>query len=150
MNSRRKAAFLATTAALLTAATPAFAGGEAKNEWPFTRPVVTRTPAEAVTRTADFAPRGEAKNEWPFIRRVTAREAATASRGAAGQTAPQGEPKNEPPFTAPAVTIVASGGSGFDWVDGAIGAAVGLGLAVSATGGVLLVRTQHKNVATTG
>ncbi|HEY0416257.1 MAG TPA: hypothetical protein VGC78_07710 [Gaiellaceae bacterium] len=151
MNSRKNAVALATTAALLTAATPAFAGGEPKNEWPFTRPVITRTPTDAGINTskADIAPRGEAKNEWPFTRRVTTREAATAPRGAAGQTAPRGEAKNEPPFTVPVVTVVSSGGSSFDWIDAAIGAAVGIGLAVSATGGLVLLRTQHKNVATT-
>ena len=45
----------------------------------------------------------------------------------------QGEPKNEPPFTRPATVVVVSG-SGFDWTDGGIGAAAGIGIALSAVG----------------
>ena len=70
-----------TFVALLGAATlaaSASAGGEPKNQWPFTRPVGDRAP-----------------------------QAAAASRPAP-QPVIQGEPKNEPPFTRPATVIVAS------------------------------------------
>jgi hypothetical protein len=60
---------------------PAFAGGEPKNEWPFTRQVDLRA-AQAATRS-------------------TAKPAAMIT----------GEPKNEPPFTRAATMIAQSGSS---------------------------------------
>jgi hypothetical protein len=87
----------------------AVAGGEPKNEWPFTRPVMQRSPQAAAHATSRVEP------------------------------AIQGEPKNEPPFTRPA-TIVVSSGSGFNWTDGGLGAAAGVGIALAAGGLLTLTR----------
>jgi hypothetical protein len=46
----------------------AFAGGEPKNEWPFTRPAGDRTQAVIRSSHADVAIQGERKNEVPFTR----------------------------------------------------------------------------------
>jgi hypothetical protein len=49
----------------------ALAGGEPKNEWPFTRPVDTRsTQAAKHAAAADPVIQGEPKNEPPFTRPV--------------------------------------------------------------------------------
>lgn len=65
------AAFLAQSAA---------AGGEPKNEWPFTRPV-GRTTQAATQRPSQQTPliQGEPKNEPPFTRPATV--VVTTSRG---------------------------------------------------------------------
>ena len=90
---------------------PALAGGEPKNQWPFTRPVEARSAQAATHSTARTEP------------------------------AIQGEAKNSLPFTRPATIVVASSGSdGFDWTAGAIGAGAGLGLALAGTGAVLVAR----------
>jgi hypothetical protein len=93
----------------------AVAGGEPKNQWPFTRPVTQRSPQAAVHPTARVEP------------------------------AIQGEAKNEPPFTRPA-TIVVSSGSGFNWTDGGLGAAAGVGIALSAGGLLSLIRKSPQPV----
>jgi hypothetical protein len=84
---------------------------------------------------------GEPKNVPPFTRPALDRAPAQVVRSS--EQAPTGEAKNEPPFTRPVegTTVVVSTSGGFDWTDGAIGAAVGLGLALSLVGGVVLVRT---------
>lgn len=83
---------------------------------------------------------GEPKNEWPFIRPVTQRSPQVATHTTSRvEPAIQGEPKNELPFTRPA-TIVVSSGSGFNWTDGGLGAAAGIGIALSAGGLVALTR----------
>ena len=87
----------------------AVAGGEPKNEWPFTRPVTQRSPQAATNSTSRVEP------------------------------AIQGEPKNERPFTRPA-TIVVSSPSGFNWTDGGLGAAAGIGIVLSAGGLLVLTR----------
>ena len=89
----------------------ALAGGEPKNEWPFTRPVTSeRAPAQvAATSANDIVPRGEPKNEPPFTRPV--------SEGA---------------------TIVVRGESGFDWLDATLGALAGLGIALVVFGALTL------------
>jgi hypothetical protein len=61
-------------------AASASAGGEPKNQWPFTRPVGDRTTQAAASSSSV---------QEPVI---------------------QGEPKNEPPFTRPATVIVQSSG----------------------------------------
>jgi hypothetical protein len=88
----------------------AYAAGEPKNQWPFTRPVATRS--------AQAASPVNARQE-PAIR---------------------GEAKNELPFTRPATIVVAHDSAGFDWTAGAIGAAAGLGIALAGTGAVLVAR----------
>jgi hypothetical protein len=65
-----------TCASLVVAGTlvqSAFAGGEPKNQPPFTRPVGERT-TQAANGTLSVASsiRGEAKNEYPFTRIVSA------------------------------------------------------------------------------
>jgi hypothetical protein len=71
------ARLLRTTAVALAAAAvlaqAAFAWGEPKNEWPFTRPVGARAPQEAAHHAAqvDTPIRGEPKNEPPFMRTMT-------------------------------------------------------------------------------
>ena len=62
------------TAALIVAGSlvpVALAGGEPKNEWPFTRPVGDRTTAYVQVQASENAVGvGEAKNELPFTRPV--------------------------------------------------------------------------------
>ena len=77
---------------------PAFAGGEPKNERPFTHQVNTRATQAAATSTAKPAP--------PI----------------------SGEAKNELPFTRTAAGIVQSSGGGFSWPDAGIGLIAGIGL----------------------
>jgi hypothetical protein len=103
-----------TLAAVLTLAPIALAGGEPKNEPPFTRPVGQRT-SLGITTTARANP------------------------------AIQGEPKNEPPFTRPATVVVVSGGNGgFDWTDGGIGVAAGIGIALAGAGAMVLTRKSPR------
>jgi hypothetical protein len=116
MTAKHLTTFLATAIVAASLSASAFAGGEPKNEWPFTRPVADRAPAQV----------------------VQAKSAPTEIRG---------EPKNQPPFTTPVVqgtTIVATSGRGFSWLDGAIGAAAGVGLVFVGLGSVLLARTTRR------
>jgi hypothetical protein len=128
------------TAALVAAGAlspVALAGGEPKNDWPFTRSVSDRTPAE-VQRAAseERVGVGEPKNQWPFTRPVGEAE---RSQAAVLSLAGSGEAKNEQPFTQPVSTpTVLAHSSGFDWGDAGIGLAAGVGLAAIATGGLLL------------
>jgi hypothetical protein len=94
----------------------AFAAGEPKNQWPFTRPVATRAAQAAAHPTARHEP------------------------------AIQGEAKNELPFTRPASVVVVANdsGTGFDWTAGGIGAAAGLGLALTGAGAVLVTRKSPR------
>lgn len=95
---------------------PALAGGEPKNQWPFTRPVPTRTVQAAIHSQSTSS---------PLI---------------------QGEPKNEPPFTNPVApaTIIVRGGDGFSWTDGAIGLAAGIGVALSGGAALALARKSPR------
>jgi len=82
----------------------------------------------------------EPKNEWPFTRPVTQRSSQAASLSTSRvESAIQGEPKNEQPFIRPA-TIVVGPGSGFNWTDGGLGAAAGIGIALSLGGLLALTR----------
>jgi hypothetical protein len=65
---RFAAAALAVTAIL---AQTALAGGEPKNEWPFTRPAAERSPQAAKHQPTDVVVQGEPKNEVPFTRPAT-------------------------------------------------------------------------------
>ncbi len=114
--------------------------GEPKNEWPFTRSVTTRAQQSAgPTGTASTMIQGEPKNEWPFTRRIGERSAKPATHAIAATLPPRGEPKNEPPFVQPALSTASSGGA-FNWIDGAVGALAGIGLAVATTGVLLIAR----------
>ena len=116
---RTSAAGILLTAVLAQAAV---AGGEPKNELPFTRPVVARA-SQAATHTPQ-----------------------------ASSPAIQGEPKNELPFTRPVeqpATIVVRGSSGFSWIDGAIGLIAGLGVAIVGVGATVLARGAQRETPRT-
>jgi hypothetical protein len=121
------------SAAILAQA--AFASGEPKNQWPFTRPVggravesvVASTTARADAATRARRLRGEAMNR----------------RYGLGSGDIQGEPKNEAPFTRPS-TVVISSGRGFDWTSGGIGAAGGIGTALAGAGVLLVARRSPR------
>jgi hypothetical protein len=105
-----------------TFAQAALAGGEPKNELPFTRPVVSRT-SQAATHAAQVPSpviQGEPKNEWPFTRPVA-----------------------QPP------TVVVRSSSGFSWTDSAIGLIAGLGVAIVAAGATGLVRGPQRGTPRT-
>ena len=124
--------------------------GEPKNEWPFTRPASGRALTQGVRSKAVDPPiQGEPKNEWPFTRPVSGRALTQGVRSKAVDPRIQGEPKNEPPFTRPVegTTIVVGSSGGFDWTDGAIGLAAGIGLALSLAGGTVLVRTNQRRAS---
>ena len=107
----------------------ALAGGEPKNDWPFTRSVGERAPA-LVQSSSQQVGVGEPKNELPFTRPV--------SDAPVGESAPSvGEAKNELPFTGYVSDGIRSG-NGFDWGDAGIGVAAGVGLAVVLAGALIL------------
>jgi hypothetical protein len=118
----------------------ALAGGEPKNDWPFTRSVADRTPAQVQRSASQAAPGlGEPKNEWPFTRPVGGAAVAQGAQLATPSRLGSGEAKNDLPFTQPVVTptVVYRSGS-FDWGDAGIGVAAGLGVAALLIGGLLL------------
>ena len=122
------------TAALILAgalAPVALAGGEPKNDWPFTRAVNVRADrATAQVPVADVA--GEPKNQPPFTRPVGG-GSVSQSIGLAG------EAKNDLPFTQPVATpTIVVHSDGFDWGDAGIGVGAGLGIAAALAGGLLL------------
>jgi hypothetical protein len=112
MQFLRSTAVAAVGAAVL--AQTALAGGEPKNELPFTRPVVVARATQATSSATQTSPeiRGEPKNELPFTR---------------------------PVVTQPA-TVVIQSSNGFRWTDGAIGLAAGIGVALSGAAVVGLTR----------
>ena len=122
------------TAALIVAgslAPVALAGGEPKNDWPFTRQVNDRALTEAQSSATQIRVGvGEAKNEAPFTQQVVDAQNVAQSSVA-------GEAKNDLPFTQ-VVESPAGSGSGFDWGDAGIGAGAGLGIAALVAGGLLL------------
>jgi hypothetical protein len=90
---------------------------------------------------------GEPKNQWPFTRTVATRAAQAAARPTAQhQPAIQGEAKNELPFTRPANVVVVANdtATGFDWTAGGIGAAAGLGVALTGAGALLVTRRSPR------
>ncbi|HEY2779025.1 MAG TPA: hypothetical protein VGI77_14095 [Gaiellaceae bacterium] len=125
----------------------ALAGGESKNQVPFTRQItaIPYDPSDVVSRylarQQGSATQGEAKSELPFTRQVTAAASDPSdvvSRYLARQqgSATQGEAKNELPFVrqvSESATASSSRG-GLDWALAigvvaavlAIGAGVGL------------------------
>jgi hypothetical protein len=89
-------AALACAGAVASAAT---AGGEHKNQPPFTNPVAAPTRSLA-SASNDSMPTGEAKNQAPFTRAVTTRSAQGVVRtGRRSHTRAAGEAKNQAPFT---------------------------------------------------
>jgi hypothetical protein len=48
----------------------ALAGGEPKNQWPFTRPISQPRAVQAAANQSDPVVQGEPKNEQPFTRHV--------------------------------------------------------------------------------
>jgi hypothetical protein len=111
----------------------ALAGGEPKNQLPFTRSVAERTPAQ-VQITAQQVGTGEPKNQLPFTRPVSS---GSYAESALTGLASMGEAKNELPFTQ-SVTDDVTSGEGFDWADAGIGVAAGVGLAVALVGALIL------------
>jgi hypothetical protein len=104
--------------------------------------------AVALTATAIFAQPvlagGEPKSQSPFTRPVVAPAGQVATQTMSrSQPAIQGERKNDQPFTRSATVVIVSGG-GFDWTDGGIGAAAGVGLALAGIGTVLLARKSPR------
>ena len=127
---------VATAALILTGALSpvALAAGEPKNDWPFTRPVGDRTPAQVQRSESQvIVAMGEPKNQWPFTR-----AAGDTTSGLSVQAPAAGEPKNELPFAQPVVTPTTSSPGGFDWGDAGIGVGAGLGLAALLAGGLVL------------
>jgi hypothetical protein len=124
------------TAALIVAGAlspVALAGGEPKNDLPFTRAVQAqneRTTAQA--QSPAQVGLGEPKNQLPFTRPVAS--------GSVSQTIGlAGEAKNDLPFTQPVDTpTIVVHSNGFDWGDAGIGVAAGIGLAAALAGGLLL------------
>jgi hypothetical protein len=89
----------------------ALAGGEPKNDAPFTRPATVRSEQAAA---------------HPTIRQ---------------EPATRGEAKNQLPFTRPATVVIAkSSDTGFDWTAGGLGALAGFGIALTGAGAVLAAR----------
>jgi hypothetical protein len=119
----------------------ALAGGEPKNETPFTRPATVRS-AQAVAHTTRQEPliQGEAKNQLPFTRAIAARSAQAVAQTARQEPLIQGEAKNQVPFIRPATVVVAGETGGFDWTAGGLGVVAGIGLALAGTGAVLVTR----------
>ncbi len=112
----------------------ALAGGEPKNEPPFTRSVAVRT-AQSAVETASSPARvaAEAKNEAPFTRQVAATPVDPGTSG---------EPKNELPFTTAVAVGGDESGSGFSWIDATLGVVLGVCTTLAALGVTLLAR--HK------
>jgi len=117
-------------------ANAALAGGESKNERPFTAPAVGAVQSAAHLAPAPARLAAEQKNELPFTRPATV---------AHPQPAVSGEAKNELPFTATAASAVAAtggSGSGFSWTDAALGVLFGVLISAAAAGAALVAR--HK------
>jgi predicted NBD/HSP70 family sugar kinase len=110
---------LATLIAALAVAPVALAGGEAKNGWPFNRPVAVQTTAHVQSAPANVIS-GEPKNQLPFTLPVRSQSS----------------------------TIIVRASSGFSWGDAAVGAAATLGLAIAAAGALALLRTPRLRRAT--
>jgi hypothetical protein len=134
MNARYLSSWLIALIVSAVVAQAALAGGEPKNEWPFTRVVGIRSVQSATHSTISAARvAAEAKNEAPFTRLV---EATRVERAATG------EPKNEAPFTNVAAVVGDGGEVGFSWIDASIGLVLGISTTVAAIGGTLIAR--HK------
>jgi hypothetical protein len=80
----------------------------------------------------------------PSSRRVKATVAATLALCATAPAAASAKlpPPDPPPSNQPAVVVQTSPRSGFDWGDAGIGAAGGVGLAMLAAGGLVIVQRR--------
>jgi hypothetical protein len=117
----------------------ALAGGEPKNEMPFTRVAGVRTMQSAAPSSLTTARvAAEAKNEALFTRQVDATPAGAAAAG---------EPKNETPFTAVATVAADDGGLGFSWIDASLGLVLGIAMTIAAIGGTLLALHRTRRPA---
>jgi len=124
---------------LLAAALPAtaLAGGEPKNEWPFTRHVDVRTVQAAdQVASATAGTHGEPKNELPFTRPAGVYAQIIA-----------GEQKNQLPFTATVANTPSASGRSFDGVDAALLVVVVVSLAIAGAGLRLLTRHEAPRTA---
>lgn len=135
---------IATAAVIVAGAVSpvALAGGEPKNDWPFTRSVADRTPAQVLRSASQAAPElGERKNEWPFTRPVGGSAVSPVAWSADLSRVGIGEAKNQQPFTQPVLepSVLVSSSDGFDWGDAGIGVAAGLGFAAIVAGALLLM-----------
>lgn len=134
MNARYLSSWLIALIVSAVVAQGALAGGEPKNEWPFTRVAGIRS-VQSATRSPVSSARvaAEAKNEAPFTRLVGATQVERATTG---------EPKNEAPFTNVATGLGDDGGVRFSWIDASIGLVLGSSITMAAIGGTVLLR--HK------
>ena len=140
-------AILCTAIAYLTVAGSALAGGEAKNQAPFTCVEVAQLIRD---HAADTTIQGEPKNQWPFTRAAadlrspqpSATSGPAYDRSEGGLLTP--EPKNTSPFTRPVVvpTVVVHD-AGFDWAAAGIGAAGAIGLLAIGIGLASLLRPRR-------
>jgi hypothetical protein len=129
------AAFLLLVASAMSAS--AFAGGEPKNEWPFTRHVATRSVQSTGNAAATTVGQGEAKNELPFTRPVAVYPDQLGA----------GEQKNELPFTATVVGEPPASTSGLDWLDALLVGTVVGSLAIGGSAVLLLTRREVPRAA---
>lgn len=131
--------FVVSAVSMLLVATvlsaSAFASGEPKNEWPFTRQVATRS-VQSTDVTRAVIGQGEPKNELPFTRPV----AQSDQLGA-------GEQKNELPFTANVVSDPPTPSSGLDWFDALLMGTVVGALALAGSAVLLLTRAEVPRTA---
>jgi hypothetical protein len=139
MHARFLSSSMVVVVASAVLAQAALAGGEPKNEPPFTRSVAVRTAQSAVPSASSPARvAAEAKNELPFTRRIVASPVDPVTSG---------EPKNELPFTT-AVTVVGdASGSGFSWLDATLGVVLGICTTLAALGVTLLARHRVPRTA---
>jgi hypothetical protein len=136
-----------TIGVALAVAGGALAAGEPKNDVPFTRSI-PRQVDRMVYTMFEGVPAGESKGELPFTRRENDSTATRDLRAQVLQAA--GEAKNNLPFTRPVgSSTVISTSNGFDWADAGIGAAAGLGLALTLIGGTLVARSGLRGMPTT-
>jgi hypothetical protein len=126
MYASRRIVVLATLVALVSALAAGTASAERKNQWPFTRPVDSRTLGQAVRAgsTLDVAPVPEAKNELPFTNWVGVRATSSSNAGS----------------TAGALGAGGGDSGGIDW------ALIGLGFvaAVTLAGGTVVALSSRR------
>ena len=83
------------------AAATAIAGGERKNEAPFTRPIGAPVPTHAAPASPMKAGTGEPKNVWPFAESRSSHIPVGEIPTTTSDRPLRSEPKNELPFTRP-------------------------------------------------
>jgi hypothetical protein len=114
----------------------ALAGGEPKNELPFTRPVGDRALTQVQPSSAQVVGVGEPKNQPPFARPVAgASDGPTALGLKAWGERLQGEARVYQQLRS---GTARSSADGFNWSDAGIGVGAGLGIAALVAGGLVL------------